>query len=83
MAKILVWENNVWRYDRFTSVEYEGEQPRPPLYEVGETVMFRGEKVKIEWCSCTIKANNCQVFWYDVRKRNSHSMICSEDELRR
>lgn len=78
---ILVWENGKWFIDRFANRDYLGVQPREPKFKVGDFAVFRRVKVKIEWCSLTIKEDGTQTFWYDVKQGNNHSMICLEDEL--
>lgn len=81
MGYILVWENGKWFYDRLTNRDYNGISVREPLYKVGDTVLFRRQKVKIEWCNCTVTDQNEYIFWYEIRKGNAHSVACAEDEL--
>jgi hypothetical protein len=81
MGYLLVWENNKWYYDRITNRDYSGEAVREPLYKVGDTVIYRRQDVKVEWCNCTVNDQNEHIFWYDVRRGNVHSISCLEEEL--
>ena len=81
MGKLLVWEDGKWYYDRITNRDYEGKQPREPLYKVGDIVLYRRKEVKVQWVNCTITSSNEHIFWYDVKKGNAHSIMCYENEL--
>lgn len=81
MRYLLVWEKGKWFYDRITNRDYNGESVREPLYKVGDVLLYRREKVKVEWCNCTVTDQNEHIFWYEIRKGNAHSIACHEKDL--
>lgn len=81
MILILVWEKDKWFIDRISNKETD-IQPRSPLFKYNEVVIYRKRKFKVEWANCTIEDNGNEIFWYDIKEGNNHSISCLESEIK-
>ncbi len=81
MTIFLVWEKEKWFLDKISNRDTI-IQPREPKFKVDQNVIYRKNKVKVEWANCSIDEFGNETFWYDVKKGNQHSICCLEDELK-